>query len=354
MIFSNKIQKFKELAKSKILILDGAMGTALQARKLEEADFRGERFKNHSQDLKGDADILNLSAPHILKEIHRDYLEAGADIIETNTFNSTKISQSEYGLEDYAYEISKKGAEIARSACDEFEALDPSKPRFVAGSIGPLNKTLSVSPDINDPAFRGVNFDEVRDAYKEAARGLIEGGADYLLVETIFDTLNAKTAIVAIDELGEELGIKIPISLSLTVTDLSGRTLSGQTVGGFWHSIRHSKPLTVGLNCSFGAQDLRPFISELAKSADTLICAFPNAGLPDELGDYTETPDVTSSELKDWANSGILNVVGGCCGTTPSHINAIAKAMEGILPRDIPSFKPALRLSGLEPQTIFN
>ncbi len=349
---TKKIKLFKELAKSKILILDGAMGTALQAIKLEEMDFRGERFKEHPQDLKGDADILNLSAPHIIAEIHREYLESGADIIETNTFNSTKISQSEYGLEAHAYEISKRGAEIAREACDEYELKDLSKPRFVAGSMGPLNKTLSVSPDINNPAFRGVSFDDVRDAYKEAARGLLDGGADYLLLETIFDTLNAKCALVAIDELGDELGIEIPVSLSLTVTDLSGRTLSGQTVCGFWHSIRHAKPLTVGLNCSFGAQDLRPFISELSQSADTLICAFPNAGLPDELGDYTETPDVTSSELKDWATSGLLNVVGGCCGTTPDHIRAIAIVLEGITPRDIPSFEPAMRLSGLEPQTI--
>ncbi len=348
----DRIQSFKETAKTRILVLDGAMGTVLQNIELTEEDYRGERFKDHGQDLKGNADILNLTQPDVIQKIHMDFLEAGADIVEANTFNSTSISQSEYGLQDYAYEISKAGAEIARAAADEMEALTPDRPRYVAGSMGPTNKTLSVSPDIADPAYRAISFEAMRDAYKEQARGLMDGGADYLLVETIFDTLNAKATIVGIEELAEELGRDIPISLSMTVTDLSGRTLSGQTVEGFWNSIRHARPLTVGMNCAFGANDLRPFIAELAAMADTLICAYPNAGLPDEMGEYTETPDMTASELEEWASSGFLNVVGGCCGTTPDHIRAIVEKVSRHSPRAVPSTTHTLRLSGLEPLNV--
>ena len=346
------IQKFKEFAEQRILVLDGAMGTSIQNLGLSEADFKGQRFQGMNQDLKGNNDILCLSNPQIIQNIHEEFLEAGADILGTNTFNGSSISQAEYSCEGLAYEINKVGASLARAAADKYTALTPDQPRFVAGSIGPTNKTLSISPNISEPEFRAVSFDQVKDSYKEAAKGLLDGGADYLMIETIFDTLNAKAAIVAIEELSEEIGKKIPMALSVTVTDLSGRTLSGQTVEAFWHSIRHANPLTVGLNCAFGAQDLRPFIRDLSKSADTLICAYPNAGLPDELGEYTETPDVTASELEEWAEAGFLNVVGGCCGTTPAHIAAIADAVKGYSPRPISHIEPALRLSGLEPLTV--
>lgn len=347
----NRISALRQRAEERILILDGAMGTALQDRKLSEADFRGTLFADHAADLKGNADVLNLTRPDVIRDIHTEYLKAGADVIETNTFSSTRVSQAEYGLEDRAYDISRAGAEIARQAADAMEK-ETGEPRWVAGAMGPTNKTLSVSPDINRPAFRAIGFDELKDAYKEAARGLMDGGADYLLIETIFDTLNAKAALVAVDELAEETGKPVPVALSLTVTDLSGRTLSGQTVEAFWNSVRHVRPLTIGLNCAFGAQDLRPFIRELSGLADTLLCAYPNAGLPNELGDYTETPDITASELGDWAASGYLNIVGGCCGTTPAHIRAIKEAVEGAPPRDIPDPGPALRLSGLEPLVV--
>ncbi len=339
-------------AAKRILILDGAMGTALQAYKLDEAAFRGDRFADHGHDLKGNNDILNLTRPDVLGEIHTGYLAAGADIIETNTFNATSISQADYGTEDLAYEINLEGARLARRAVDAENEKTPDRPRFVMGSMGPTNKTLSVSPKVSDPGFRAVSFEEVRDAYKESARGLLDGGADFLAVETIFDTLNAKAAIVGIEELAEERGGEIPIILSMTVTDLSGRTLSGQTVEAFWHSVRHAKPLAVGLNCSFGALDLRPFVAELARLADAMIISFPNAGLPNELGEYDETPEVTAGELGQWAADGLLNIVGGCCGTTAAHISAIAEAAAKAKPRIIPESTPALRLSGLEPLTV--
>jgi 5-methyltetrahydrofolate--homocysteine methyltransferase len=347
---SKRIELLRMEAGERILIMDGAMGTALQAYKLDEDQFRGERLKSHNSDLKGNNDILCLTQPDILREIHAAYLDAGADIICTNTFNGTSISQAEYGLGAMAYDVSFAGARLAREAADAVARVD--RPRFVAGSMGPTNKTLSISPDISRPEYRAVTFESVVEAYKESARGLLDGGADYLLLETIFDTLNAKAAIVGIDELADELGKYIPLALSVTVTDLSGRTLSGQTVEAFWHSVRHANPVTIGLNCSFGAQDLRPFVREMSKIAPTLLCAYPNAGLPDEMGDYTETPDVTSDELQEWATSGFLNVVGGCCGTTPAHIAAIARAVEGIAPRQIPDEATAMRLSGLEPLTV--
>lgn len=342
-----------EAAKDRILILDGAMGTAIQALKLTEDDYRNADLKTNHHDLKGNQDILNLTTPDKIRIIHEAYLAAGADIIETNTFNGTSISQSDYGTGHLSYKINFEGARLARLAADKFEKKD-QRPRYVAGALGPTNKTLSVSPDVSDPAFRAVSFDEVRKAYYEASKGLIEGGADFLLIETIFDTLNAKTALYAIEDLKADMGRDIPVALSLTVTDLSGRTLSGQTVEAFWYSVRHAKPFAVGLNCAFGAQDLRPFVAELSKIADTLLLAYPNAGLPNELGEYTETPDITASELLEWANSGFLNIVGGCCGTTPEHIRAIAEAVKDCHPRQIPKHSPALRLAGLEAATIVN
>lgn len=344
--------KITKLAKNHILVMDGAMGTSLQGYKLTEADFRGTLFAKHSDDLKGNNDILCLTMPDVISKIHNEYLEAGADIICTNTFNGTSVSQGEYALEDQAFEINKQGARLAKEAADEWTKKTPDKPRFVAGSMGPTNRTLSISPDISRPGFRAIDFDTLKDAYREQAEGLLAGGADYLLIETIFDTLNAKAAIVAIEEVSEERGEDISMALSVTVTDLSGRTLSGQTVEAFWHSIRHAKPLSVGLNCSFGAQDLRPFVRELSKAADTLLCAYPNAGLPNEMGEYTETPDVTAGELEEWASSGFLNIVGGCCGTTPAHIKAINQVVQNHASRHVPDLEPALRLSGLEPLTV--
>ncbi|MEE8294962.1 MAG: homocysteine S-methyltransferase family protein [Sphingomonadales bacterium] len=347
------IRPLLEAAKDRLLILDGAMGTAIQALKLTEDDYRNAALKTNSHDLKGNQDILNLTAPDKIRVIHEAYLGAGADIIETNTFNGTSISQSEYSTENFSFEINFEGARLARLAADKFEKRD-GRPRYVAGALGPTNKTLSVSPDVSDPAYRAVSFDEVRSSYYEASKGLVEGGVDFLLIETIFDTLNAKTALFAIEDLKADLGRDIPVALSLTVTDLSGRTLSGQTVEAFWYSIRHAKPFAVGLNCAFGAQDLRPFVAEFSKIADTLLLAYPNAGLPNELGEYTETPDITASELLEWANSGFLNIVGGCCGTTPDHIRAIAEAVKDCPSRLVPKHKPSLRLAGLEAATIVN
>jgi 5-methyltetrahydrofolate--homocysteine methyltransferase len=349
MIRKPDIKPLLEASKERILILDGAMGTAIQDLKLVEEDYRNDDVEDINQDLKGNQDILNLTAPEKIRGIHEDYLAAGAEIIETNTFNGTSISQAEYGTEALAYKINFEGARLAREAADKF--ADKGTQRFVAGAIGPTNKTLSVSPKVSDPGYRAVTFDEVKASYYEAAKALIEGGADFLLIETIFDTLNAKAAVYAAQDLKDDLGYDIPIALSLTVTDLSGRTLSGQTVEAFWYSMRHAKPFAVGLNCAFGAQDLRPFVSELSRIADTLILAYPNAGLPNELGEYTETPNMTASELLEWANSGFLNIVGGCCGTTPAHIKAIADAVAPCPPRQIPSHKPALRLAGLEAAT---
>lgn len=346
------LEAFKKTAADRILLLDGAMGTAVQNLKLTEADYRGDRFKDHPEDLKGNADILNLVRPEAIRAVHDSYLEAGADIIETNTFNATSISQADYGTAPLAYEINLEGARIGREAVDHFNNLTPDKPRFVAGSMGPTNKTLSVSPEVERPEFRAVTFDEVEASYKEAAAGLVDGGADFLLIETIFDTLNAKAAIAGVQELEAERDIDIPVMLSLTVTDLSGRTLSGQTVEAFWNSVRHARPLAIGVNCAFGAQDLRPFVKELSRLADCLLVAFPNAGLPDELGQYTEPPDVTAGELGEWARSRLVNIVGGCCGTTPAHIRAIGRAIEGVVPRIPAASQQTLRLSGLEAVSI--
>ena len=333
----------------RIVVLDGAMGTMLQKHGLEEADYRGERFRDWPRDLKGDNDLLSLTQPDLIRDIHRLYLEAGADIIETNTFNSNRISLADYGQEAFAREFNVAGATLARQAADVMTERTPDKPRLVAGAIGPTNRTASISPDVGDPGFRNIGFDELAAAYREAAEGLIVGGCDLILIETVFDTLNAKAALYAVDELFEQLGVELPVMVSGTITDLSGRNLSGQTAEALWNSVRHARPLTIGLNCALGAAEMRPHIAELSRVADTYICAYPNAGLPNEFGEYDETPEMTAAHIRAWAEAGLVNVVGGCCGTTPEHIAAIAKAVEGVAPRRIPEVPRRLRLSGLEP-----
>ncbi len=336
-------------AKQRILVLDGAMGTMIQRLKLTEADYRGDRFKDHPVDLKGNHDLLNITAPDKIKGIHRLYFAAGADIVESNTFSSTSIAQSEYKLEHIAYELNVAGARVAREAADEFTAKEPNKPRFVAGAIGPTSRTASISPDVNKPEFRNVDFDTLREAYKEETRGLIAGGADLILIETIFDTLNAKAAIFAVDEVFDELGYTLPLMISGTITDASGRTLSGQTTEAFWNSLRHARPFSIGLNCALGADLMRPYIAELSRVADVYISSYPNAGLPNEFGEYDEQPHQTAGHLCQWAKDGLVNIVGGCCGTTPDHIKAIADSVAGVKPRVLPARERRLRLSGLEP-----
>jgi 5-methyltetrahydrofolate--homocysteine methyltransferase len=342
-------ERLEELLARRILILDGAMGSLIQLHRLTESDFRGGRFRNHARDLKGDNDLLVLTQPDIIVDIHERYLEAGADIVETNTFNSTAVSQADYGLESIAYEMNLEAARLARRACDAWSARTPEKPRWVAGALGPTNKTLSISPDVNEPSKRAIRFVELRDAYKDQARGLIDGGVDLLIVETIFDTLNAKAAIVAILELFEERGIELPLAISGTITDQSGRTLSGQTLDAFWTSIEHARPFAVGLNCSLGAREMRPHLAELASLAPLPILCYPNAGLPNAFGEYDETADITAGLIREFAGSGLLNIVGGCCGTTPDHIRAIAAAVEGLPPRvPPPPQRDVSRFSGLE------
>ena len=342
------LKTIQEIAKERILLIDGAMGTMLQAYQLEEADFRGDRFKDHPSDLKGNNDLLSLSCPDVVEAIHTAYLEAGADLIETNTFNANAISQSDYGTEDLVYEINLKSAKIARKSADKFS----HDPRFVCGALGPTNRTASLSPDVNDPGFRNVSFDELAVAYGEQVRGLLDGGVDVLLVETVFDTLNCKAALFAIQSLLEERGEKVPIIVSGTITDASGRTLSGQTVEAFWHSIRHVDLFCVGLNCALGAEQIRPFLDALSTVADTLVSVYPNAGLPNEFGEYDQSPEAMAKIIKEFSDSGLVNLVGGCCGTTPDHIKAIANAVEDIQPRIIPDIAPLTKLSGLEPVTI--
>ncbi|MHB1685874.1 MAG: methionine synthase [Ignavibacteriaceae bacterium] len=349
----NKLEQLKKILSERILVLDGAMGTMIQQHKLTEEDFRGERFKNHHSDLKGDNDLLSITQPHIIKEIHRDYLQSGADIIETNTFNSTSIAQSDYKLEDLVYELNYTAAKIAKEAAEEFTKKNPAKPRFVAGALGPTNKTASLSPDVNDPGYRAVTFDQLVFAYQEQIRGLIEGGADILLIETVFDTLNCKTAIYAISDYCEKNNLQIPVMISGTIVDQSGRTLSGQTTEAFWISIAHTKNLlSVGLNCSLGAKQMRPFIEELSGIVNCFVSIYPNAGLPNEMGEYDETAKEMSSVLKEFAENNFFNIVGGCCGTTPEHIKAIADVAAKFKPREIPKVEPYLRLSGLEPLVI--
>ena len=323
-----------ELLRRRIVVLDGAMGTMIQRYKLAEADYRGERFKDHPRDLKGNNELLQFSRPDVIREIHEQYLAAGADIVETNTFGATSIAQDDYGLGHLAREMNVDAARIARQACDRFSSAE--KPRFVAGAIGPTPRTASISPDVSDPAARNVDFDQLKEAYFEQADGLLEGGCDLFLVETIFDTLNAKAAIFALDELMEQSGERLPVIVSGTVTDASGRILSGQTVSAFWHSVRHARPIAIGLNCALGAALMRPYIEELAKVAgDTFISCYPNAGLPNPMSDtgFDETPDITGRLVEEFAKAGFLNIAGGCCGTTPAHIAEIAARVGRYRPR---------------------
>ncbi len=337
------------LLQQRILILDGAMGTMIQRHKLQEADYRGSRFADHPFDLKGNNDLLLLSKPEVIRGIHAEYLAAGADILETCTFNATSLSQADYHLESIVYELNVAGAQLAREVCDEFTALDPKKPRFVAGVLGPTSRTASISPDVNDPGYRNVTFEGLVESYTEAIRGLTDGGADILLVETVFDTLNAKAALFAIEQFFETTGRRWPVMISGTITDASGRTLSGQTAEAFWNSLSHIRPLSFGLNCALGAAELRQYVEELAHLCDCFVSAHPNAGLPNAFGGYDETPDQLADEIADWARHGFVNIVGGCCGTSPDHIAAIARKVAGITPRPIPEIEKKLRLSGLEP-----
>ncbi|MDR0564352.1 MAG: methionine synthase [Azoarcus sp.] len=346
----NRTEELRQLLARRILVLDGAMGTMIQQHPLTEADYRGKRFQNHPKEIKGNNDVLTLTRPDVVGGIHRAYLEAGADIIETCSFNATRVSQADYGLSDIAYELNVASARLVRELCDEFTARTPHKPRFCAGVLGPTSRTLSISPDVNDPGFRNIEFDALADDYFDAARGLVDGGADLLLVETVFDTLNAKAAIFAIERLFDELGARLPVMISGTITDASGRTLSGQTAAAFWASLAHAKPLSFGFNCALGAKELRPHVADIAARCHCFISAHPNAGLPNPLAPtgYDETPEDLAAEIGDWARAGLVNIVGGCCGTTPAHIAAIARAVESIAPRPVPDIEPRLRLSGLE------
>jgi 5-methyltetrahydrofolate--homocysteine methyltransferase len=346
-------ERLNELFSRRILVLDGAMGTMIQRHRLEEADFRGAPFRDHPRPLTGDNDVLSITRPDVIGAIHRAYLEAGADVIETNTFNGTRISQADYGLDGAARDINLAAARLARAAADECTAHDPSRPRFVAGALGPTNRTASLSPDVNNPGFRNVSFDELAAAYAEQAEALLDGGVDLLLVETVFDTLNCKAALYAILELLERRGADVPLMISGTIVDASGRTLSGQTVEAFWNSVRHARPFSVGLNCALGADQLRPFQEELAAIAGTWVSCYPNAGLPNEFGGYDDTPEHMRDVLGDFARSGYFNIVGGCCGTTPDHIRAIADAVRSLPPRTVPDVPPYTRLSGLEPLTMW-
>ncbi|MFC4293386.1 homocysteine S-methyltransferase family protein [Sphingorhabdus arenilitoris] len=342
----NARQEFTERALKQIMVFDGGYGTAIQAYKLSEADYRGTL--DLPMDQKGNNDLLSLTRPDVIGAIHSAYLEAGADLIETNTFSGTKISMADYGCEHLVRELNVESAKLARKCADAAEAKD-GKRRFVAGSIGPTNKTLSLSPDVNDPGYREIDFDYLKDVYREQCDALIDGGVDFLLIETIFDTLNAKCAAMAAAESAAASGRDVPLMISMTITDMAGRNLSGHTVEAFWAAIRHTKPLTMGLNCSFGADLLRPHLAALAKQADTLIMAYPNAGLPNDLGEYDELPQQTAQLIEAWLDDGLVNVVGGCCGTTPAHIAAIAGAVKGRPPRTIPKAGVATRLAGLEP-----
>jgi len=347
-----RISGFRALLKQRILLLDCAMGTMIQSYELAEEDYRGERFEDHPRELKGNNDLLSITQPQIIRDIHEAVLEVGADIIETNTFNSSAISQADYGMEHLAYELNYEAARLARAAADGYTEQTPEKPRFVAGALGPTNRTASLSPDVNNPGFRNVTFDELKEAYKEAAKGLVDGGVDLLLVETIFDTLNAKAAIFAIKEYLDEENLDVPMMISGTITDASGRTLSGQVTEAFWNSVRHAEPISVGLNCALGVKELREYIEELSRLADTHVSAYPNAGLPNEFGEYDDTPESMAAEVGEWAGNGWLNIVGGCCGTTPEHIKAIAEAVSDQPAREVPEVPRLMRLSGLEPCNI--
>src|SRR5215831_8158746 len=330
-----------------ILVLDGAMGTEIQALKLGEAGYRGARFASWPTDLRGNNDILVLSQPDTVRELHLNYFRAGADIVSTNTFSSTRIGQADYGAQDLVGELNLNGARLAKEAA-AIASREDGRLRFVAGAIGPTNRTASISPDVSNPGFRAISFDELRSAYAEQVEGLLEGGADILLIETIFDTLNAKAAIAAIADVSERRGAHVPIMISGTITDRSGRLLSGQTPGAFWTSVRHAAPFSIGLNCALGAREMRAHIAEIARIADALVCAYPNAGLPNEFGRYDESPCAMAALLGEFADAGLVNIVGGCCGTTPEHIHEIVRAVEGKAPRRVPDVPQLLRLSGLE------
>ncbi|MDP1682195.1 MAG: methionine synthase, partial [Burkholderiales bacterium] len=345
-------EQLNHLLQQRILILDGAMGTMIQRYKLSEADYRGARFKDWASDLKGNNDLLTLTQPKIIRDIHAAYLDAGADILETNTFNATSIAMADYQMEALVYELNLEAAKLARGVADEFEAKNPNKPRFVAGVLGPTNRTASISPQVNDPSYRNTSFDQLVTAYTEAINGLVDGGADILMVETIFDTLNAKAALFAIERYFDTHGFRLPIMISGTITDASGRTLSGQTGEAFWNALSHVRPLSFGLNCALGANELRQYVEELSNKADVFISAHPNAGLPNQFGEYDETPEAMAAEIGTWAAAGYLNIIGGCCGTSPAHIQAIADAVQPYPPRQIPQIEPQMRLSGLEPFNI--
>ena len=350
-----KLHSKKPLAdelSERIVIMDGAMGTEIQALKLVSTDYHGKYFEGLGSDLTGNNDILNLTAPDAIRDIHLSYLTAGADIVVTNTFNGTTISQADYAMEECVAEINAEGARLAYEACNHIMDATPGRTCWVAGAIGPTNKTTSISPDVNDPGYRAIDFETIKESYKQASRALLVGGVDLFLLETIFDTLNAKACIVALEELFEESEERRPVLISGTVTDLSGRTLTGQTPEAFWNSLRHAQPLTIGLNCSMGAEGMRPHLAELSRVADTYICVYPNAGLPNEFGEYDEEATQTAGLVREWAEAGLVNIVGGCCGTTPAHVSAIRAAVDGVAPRTIPDRPVAMRLSGLEPFTI--
>ena len=357
----SRVARLEQALRERILLIDGAMGTMIQQFQLDEADYRGTRFAagydaeaqaapDHAHgpgcgcghDQKGNNDLLSITRPDIIRGIHAQYLDAGADLVETNTFNSTTISLADYGLQHLARELNVVGARLAREACDAAEARDPSRPRFVIGVLGPTSRTASISPDVNRPGFRAISFDELREAYREAADGLIEGGSDVLMVETVFDTLNAKAALFAVEDVFEARGERLPVMISGTITDASGRTLSGQTAEAFWYSLRHARPLSIGLNCALGAKDLRAHVDVLAQVADAYVSTHPNAGLPNAFGGYDETPEDMAGMLREFAESGLLNLVGGCCGTTPAHIRAIGEAVAGLPPRALPALEDAV------------
>ncbi|MEX2455703.1 MAG: homocysteine S-methyltransferase family protein, partial [Balneolaceae bacterium] len=341
------------LLKERILVLDGAMGTMIQNHKLTEEDFRGKLFRDFEDDLKGNNDLLSLTQPDIIREIHSNFLSAGADLIETNTFNANPISQADYNLQDETYNLNLASAKVAREAADAITKKEPHKPRFVAGAIGPTNKTLSLSPDVEDPGYRATTFDQLVACYTEQIRGLVDGGIDVFLVETVFDTLNCKAAIYAIHQYTQKVGKQIPIMISGTIVDKSGRTLSGQTTEAFWHSIKHTNPLlSVGLNCALGSKQMRPHIKSLAENATCFTSLYPNAGLPDEMGEYGESPEFMAEQFADYASEGFVNIVGGCCGTTPDHIRAIAEESTKYKPRSVKKKKTIMSLSGLEPLVI--
>ncbi len=331
-----RVQQLITTMQQKILLLDGAMGTMIQAARLEEDDFRAERFKNHSDDLKGNNDLLVLTQPDLIRTIHRQFLDAGCDMLETNTFNANAISQADYALESLSEEINHAAAELARQACDEYEAGDPEQPRYVVGTLGPTNRTASISPDVTNPGYRNVDFEALVTAYREATAGLLDGGSDLIMIETIFDTLNAKAAIFAVQEEFEQRGARWPLMISGTITDASGRTLSGQTPEAFYYSVQHCDPISVGFNCALGADLLKPHVHALANVSRVPVSAHPNAGLPNEFGEYEETPEQTAAALKTYADDGLVNVVGGCCGTTPAHLQAIGNAIKGLAPRALP------------------